>query len=129
MSITGCGRRAARHLARPSRLDTVGDRLGLRPGQACVDIGCGYGSTARRLAATRGVRVTGFTLSTEQARYAAAHAAPEVDVHVRDWLTNALADASADAAWAIESSEHMVNKLRFLAEAHRVLSPGGRFVI
>ncbi|KRE65826.1 MULTISPECIES: class I SAM-dependent methyltransferase [Micrococcaceae] len=110
-------------------VDTVGDRLGLLPGQACIDIGCGYGSTARRLAVTRGVRVTGFTLSAEQARYAAAHGVPDVDIQVRDWLANGLADASAGAAWAIESSEHMVDKPRFFAEAHRVLSPGGRFVI
>jgi tocopherol O-methyltransferase len=110
-------------------VDTVGDRLGLLPGQACIDIGCGYGSTARRLAVTRGVRVTGFTLSAEQARYAAAHPIPDVDIQVRDWLANGLADASAGAAWAIESSEHMVDKPRFFAEAHRVLSPGGRLVI
>ena len=110
-------------------VDTVGDRLGLLPGQACVDIGCGYGSTARRLAVTRGVSVTGFTLSAEQATYAAAHPVPGVDIQVRDWLDNGLADASADAAWAIESSEHMVDKPRFFAEAHRVLSPGGRLVI
>ncbi|TWD54045.1 tocopherol O-methyltransferase [Arthrobacter sp. AG367] len=110
-------------------VETVGDRLRLMPGQACIDIGCGYGSTARRLAVTRGVRVTGFTLSAEQARYAAAHPVPDVDIQVRDWLANGLADASADAAWAIESSEHMVDKPRFFAEAHRVLSPGGRFVI
>lgn len=110
-------------------VDTVGDRLGLMPGQACVDIGCGYGSTARRLAATRRVRVTGFTLSAEQAHYAAAHPVPDVDIRVRDWLDNGLADASAEASWAIESSEHMVDKARFFAEAHRVLSPGGRFVI
>lgn len=110
-------------------VDTVGDRLRLLPGQSCVDIGCGYGSTARRLAATRKVRVTGFTLSGEQARYAAARPLPDVDIHVRDWLANGLADASVDAAWAIESSEHMVDKPRFFAEAHRVLAPGGRFVI
>ncbi|MEA3549220.1 class I SAM-dependent methyltransferase [Pseudarthrobacter sp. C1] len=110
-------------------VDTVGDRLGLIPGQACVDIGCGYGSTARRLALTRGVRVTGFTLSAEQDRYANAHPEPGVDIQVRDWLANGLADASVDAAWAIESSEHMVDKPRFFAEAHRVLSPGGRLVI
>ncbi|BCW74777.1 class I SAM-dependent methyltransferase [Arthrobacter sp. NicSoilB11] len=110
-------------------VETVGDRLGLMPGQACLDIGCGYGSTARWLAVTRGVRVTGFTLSAEQARYAAAHPIPDVDIQVRDWLANGLDDASADAAWAIESSEHMVDKPRFFAEAHRVLSPGGRFVI
>ncbi|MDI3331873.1 MAG: class I SAM-dependent methyltransferase [Micrococcus sp.] len=110
-------------------VDTVGDRLRLAPGEACVDIGCGYGSTARRLAATRRVRVTGVTLSAEQARYAAAHPAAGVDIHLRDWLVNGLTAASARAAWAIESSEHMVDKPGFFAEAHRVLSPGGRFVV
>lgn len=110
-------------------IDTVGDRLRLMPDEACVDIGCGYGSTARRLAATRGVRVTGLTLSAEQAHYAAAHPAPDVDIHLRDWLANGLTDASANAAWAVESSEHMVDKPGFFAEAHRVLSPGGRFVV
>lgn len=109
--------------------DTVGDRLRLMPGEACVDIGCGYGSTARQLAVARGVRVTGVTLSAEQAHYAAAHPVPGVDIEVRDWLANGLPDASAHAAWAIESSEHMVGKPRFFAEAHRVLSPGGRFVV
>lgn len=110
-------------------VDTVGDRLGLRPGDACVDICCGYGSTARRLAAIRGVRVTGFTLSAEQAAYASGHTAPDVDIQVRDWLANGLPNASVNAAWAIESSEHMVDKPEFFAEAHRVLLPGGRLVI
>ncbi|WP_246858371.1 cyclopropane-fatty-acyl-phospholipid synthase family protein [Citricoccus sp. SGAir0253] len=110
-------------------VDTVGDRLRLAPGEACVDIGCGYGSTARRLAATRGVRVIGITLSAEQARHAAAHPAAGVEVRRGDWLDNGLRAASFDAAWAIESSEHMVDKPRFFAEAHRVLSPGGRLVV
>jgi len=110
-------------------VDAVGDRLNLMPGQLCVDIGCGYGSTARRLAVTRGVRVTGMTLSGEQAHYAAAHPVPDVDIQVGDWLANGLPGASVNAAWAIESSEHMVDKPRFFTEAHRVLVPGGGFVI
>jgi len=110
-------------------VDAVGDRLGLMPGQECVDIGCGYGSTAGRLAVTHGVRVTGFTLSVEQAGYAVAHPVPGVDIQVQDWLANTLPDASADAAWSIESSEHMVDKPMFFAEVHRVLAPGGHFVI
>jgi tocopherol O-methyltransferase len=110
-------------------VDTVGDRLRLMAGDACIDIGCGYGSTAGRLAVTRGVGVTGFTLSAEQAHYAALHPVADVDIQVRDWLVNGLPDASVHAAWAIESSEHMVDKRRFFAEAHRVLAPGGRFVI
>jgi tocopherol O-methyltransferase len=110
-------------------VDTVGQRLHLRPGEACVDIGCGYGATARQLATRYGVRVTGFTLSAGQARHAAAHPTPGVEIHHRDWFANELADASADAAWAIESSEHMADKPAFFAEAHRVLSPGGRLVV
>ncbi|WP_142056800.1 class I SAM-dependent methyltransferase [Pseudarthrobacter sp. B4EP4b] len=107
----------------------VGDRLRLMPGEACVDIGCGYGSTARQLALTHKVSVTGLTLSGEQARYAAAHPVPGVDIQLRDWLANGLPAASAAAAWAIESSEHMVDKQAFFAEAHRVLAPGGRLVV
>lgn len=110
-------------------IDTVGERLDLKPGEVCVDIGCGYGGTARRLAATRGVRVTGLTLSAEQGRYATEHPVADVDIRVRDWLDNGLPDASADAAWSIESSEHMVDKPAFFAQAHRVLAPGGRFVV
>ncbi len=110
-------------------VDAVAERLRLAPGQAGVDIGCGYGGTARRLAATRGVRVTGLTLSAEQARFAAAQPGDGVDVRVADWLDNGLPDAGFDAAWSIESSEHMVDKPAFFAEAHRVLAPGGRMVV
>ncbi|KNC19108.1 methyltransferase type 11 [Arthrobacter sp. RIT-PI-e] len=110
-------------------VDTVGERLSLAPGEAGVDIGCGYGSTARQLARSRDVSVTGFTLSAEQAQYAAARPVPGVDIRHRNWFDNGLADASVNAAWSIESSEHMVDKPAFFAEAHRVLAPGGRFVI
>ncbi|WAC66173.1 class I SAM-dependent methyltransferase [Agrococcus sp. SL85] len=110
-------------------VDAVAERLRLAPGQRGVDIGCGYGGTARRLAATRGIRVTGLTLSAEQAAFAAARGGDGVEVRVADWLDSGLPSASADAAWSIESSEHMVDKPAFFAEAHRVLSPGGRMVV
>lgn len=110
-------------------VDTVGDRLRLEPGQSAADIGCGYGGTARRLATTRGARVTGVTLSAEQAAYATAHPVDGVDIRVGDWLENDLADASVDAAWSIESSEHMVDKQAFFDQAHRVLAAGGRLVV
>src|SRR5207253_129409 len=44
-------------------------------------------------------------------------------------LDNGLPDAAFDRAYAIESSEHMVDKARFFAEAWRVLKPGGRLVV
>jgi tocopherol O-methyltransferase len=106
--------------------DLVGERLGLRAGDRLVDIGCGYGATARHFAA-RGADVTGFTLSRAQA--AAAPPAANVRLLCRDWLANGLPSGAYDGAYAIESSEHMVDKPRFFAEARRVLKPASRFVI
>lgn len=108
--------------------DLVGDRLAPRPGDALVDIGCGYGATAARFAERLGVAVTGVTLSRAQQRIAAARPGP-LTFHVRDWLDNRLPDAAFDHGYAIESSEHMTDKPRFFAEARRVLKPGGRLVV
>ncbi len=106
--------------------DRVGERLGVVRDYRLVDIGCGYGATARHFAG-RGAHVSGFTLS--QAQVDAAPPAPNVRLLCRDWLENGLPDGGFDGAYAIESSEHMADKLRFFAEARRVLRPGGKLVI
>ena len=109
--------------------DLVIDRVSAGRGDRVVDIGSGYGATARRFADRCGVSVTGLTLSAEQARFAEAQAVPNVQILRRDWLDNRLPDASFDHAYAIESSEHMPDKARFFAEAARVLRHGGRLVV
>jgi tocopherol O-methyltransferase len=108
-------------------VELVAARLALAPGQKVVDIGCGYGASAARLAERHRVAVTGLTISAAQARIAGAR--DNVTCFQRDWLDNGLADAAFDRAYAIESSEHMVDKARFFAEAFRVLRPGGRLVV
>lgn len=109
--------------------DEVGTRLelGSSRNMQLVDIGCGYGGTARRFAMHHGAEVTGYTLSREQA--AQAPAASGVEIRVGDWLQNGLPDAAFDGAYAIESSEHMADKPGFFAQAFRVLRPGGRLVV
>ena len=120
--------REAPEQATDALVDLVAERLELRPGMKLVDIGCGYGATAARVAARENVEVTGFTLSEAQWRIAAARAGA-LEFHRRDWLDNGLSGECFDRAYAIESSEHMVDKARFFAEAWRVLKPGGRFVV
>lgn len=111
----------AEHVADGARV-TAGDRV--------VDIGCGYGGTARRLAA-RGAHVVGVTITPEQAAHARTQGSDPANpcYLVRDWLHNGLPEASFDAAIAIESTEHMADKARCFAEAARVLRDGGRLVV
>jgi len=108
--------------------DLVADRLDPKPGNRVADIGCGYGATAARLAARLGLRVTGFTLSQEQARIARQRPGP-LAFHVRDWLHNGEPDGAFDHAYAIESTEHMIDKQKLFDEVARTLKPGGRFIV
>jgi len=105
----------------------VAERLQVEPGDRGVDIGCGYGATAAWLAQHCGAEVTALTLSEAQA--AIGRTRPGITCLVRDWLDNRLPGKAFDFAYAIESSEHMVDKPRFFAEAARVLKRGGRFVV
>ncbi|WP_162854697.1 SAM-dependent methyltransferase [Sphingobium estronivorans] len=107
----------------------VESRLGLESGQMLCDIGCGYGATAARITERHDVSVIGLTLSAAQEKVANARPSPRFTCLQRDWLHNDLPDASFDRAYAIESSEHMVDKARFFREAARVLRPGGRLVV
>ena len=107
----------------------VAERARVSAGDSVVDIGCGYGGTARWLAQHRDARVTGLTLSVAQAEAARATGAdPRVEILVRDWLDNGLAAGAFDVALAIESTTHMPDRPRVFAEVARVLRPGGRLV-
>ncbi|WP_048885102.1 class I SAM-dependent methyltransferase [Aurantiacibacter atlanticus] len=109
-------------------VDLVGERMEPEAGQHLCDIGCGYGATAERLAASYDVEVTGLTISNEQ--YArAAQRTGSVRFLLRDWLYNDLAERSFDGAYAIESTEHMSDKQQCFDEACRVIKPGGKLVV
>lgn len=94
------------------------------------DIGCGYGATAKILAARYGANVTGMTISEVQHRYAQQHNSVEgkTTFLLRDWYENQLPADHFDVVISVESLEHMTDLPRFFSEAYRVLKPGGRLV-
>lgn len=113
-------------------VDHVASALALQPGARVIDVGAGYGGTARRLASHLGARVTGFTVSAAQHAYAErvyGNGEAGIQLLLRDWLANELPSARADAVVAIESTEHMADLSHALAEMHRVLRPGGRVAV
>lgn len=121
---------------RPEVIDQAVDwivaELGLQPGQSVLDLGCGPGLYAARLA-QRGLRVTGVDYSRRSIEYAAQTSqAQGLDITYRYQNYLALDDEAAyDCALLIYGDYCPLNpeqRTRLLANVRRALRPGGRFV-
>lgn len=123
--------RETSEVATRNLLDAVVSKLHLTPGMNLCDVGCGYGHSARIIAAEQQVKVTGLTISPAQQRYATAATPPHLPATflLEDWLHNQRPTTAFDALIAVESTEHMADKARVFSEAARVLIPRGRMVI
>jgi 27-O-demethylrifamycin SV methyltransferase len=105
----------------------------IEPGLEVLDVGCGTGAPACRLASL-GARVTGITTSAVGVRAAtelaaAAGVGDGARFAVRDGMDNGFPDASFDRVWVLESSHLMRSRPRLVAECARVLRPGGRLAL
>jgi len=96
-----------------------------------VDIGCGPG-TAVRIAARRCASVTGIDPAPEMLRLGRWITARQQPANVTFTVGRAealpLPDASATVAWALSSVHHWPDLAAGLAEAARVLAPGGQIL-
>ncbi|WP_432074418.1 class I SAM-dependent methyltransferase [Streptomyces wuyuanensis] len=119
--------------AQRDKLDLVCRKLALREGDRLLDVGCGWGSMAIHAAREYGARVTGVTLSREQAAYARKRIAEEgltdrIEVRVQDYRD--VKDGPFDAISSIGMAEH-VGSVRFREYAdvlYGLLKPGGRLL-
>ena len=119
--------RAEAHHRNPWIAGHLDDAFG---GRSCrvLDVGCGAGFLANDLAA-RDHDVTGLDQALDALAVARAHAdrlrAPQ---YVRgDALALPWPDGEFDAVCAMDLLEHVEEPERLIAEAARVLAPGGRF--
>ena len=102
-----------------------------------LDLGCGLGATlrsfARRLPRSKLEGVTRVPWQVEQARSLneAAGYRDRIRLIEADYEHSVLPSSSYDGVYALESSchAHGTDKAVLLAEAHRLLRPGGRLVV
>jgi ubiquinone/menaquinone biosynthesis C-methylase UbiE len=107
--------------------------LGVRPGHTVVDLGCGPGTDLLSLAAALGGSgaVIGFDRDEAMLARARQRVAGVATVGVRrgDIASLPLCDAGIDRARTDRVLQHVDDPARVLAEARRVLRPGGRLVM
>ena len=124
-SIAAASRRTVERMA--ARLAELG------PATRVLDIGAGYGGSARYLARQHGCRVTALNLSeAENARNREANARQALDglIDVEDGSFESIAhgDGSFDVVWSQDAILHSGRRETVLAEVARVLRPGGQFI-
>lgn len=102
----------------------------LRRGERLVDVGCGPGVAVRQ-ARMVGAEVVGVDPAPVMFRVARARWRPDPAV---DWRLGVAEDLPvgggwADVVWSLSTVHHWADIGAGLAEAHRVLAPGGRLVV
>ncbi|MGC5258909.1 SAM-dependent methyltransferase [Gordonia sp. DT218] len=114
--------------------DLLVQRLDIGPDSHVLDVGCGVGGPALRIAKTTGARVTGISISQEQVAMATALADSEglsarVSFHQEDATQISWPPESFDAAVAVESMMHMPDREDVFARIGHALRPGGQLVM
>ncbi|WP_344004416.1 methyltransferase domain-containing protein [Streptomyces thermocarboxydovorans] len=103
------------------------DLLAAGPGTAVVDVGCGAGRAVAELH-ERGAKALGVD-PDEHMIAIARRRWPEADFRIADAYDLPLPDASVHAYRADKVFHELADPARALAEARRVLTPGGRIVL
>ena len=115
--------------AQANKVDRLGARLALEPGSEVLEIGCGWGFLARRLAQTSGARVTGISLSDEQLDWARRELAVSglggIEYRHQDYRD---VEGQFDAIASVEMVEAVGRKYwpSYFDCLARCLKPGGR---
>jgi 2-polyprenyl-6-hydroxyphenyl methylase/3-demethylubiquinone-9 3-methyltransferase len=118
--------RAENRLRNPWIAEQITQSFGPRPCRI-LDVGCGAGFLSNDLSRL-GHEVVGLDASEESLQVARQHDTGGKAVYERgDALALPYADSSFDVVCAMDFLEHVEDPARVIAEASRVLNPGGIF--
>jgi len=107
--------------------EAVLDAATVGNGTRLLDLGCGTGLVLQ-LASLRGATVSGIDVAPGMLGVAATRV-PDADLRLADLQTLPFADGSFDAVTAINAFQFAVDPLAAIADAARILAPGGRLSI
>ena len=115
--------------AQEAKLNLVGRKLKLQPGMRILDIGCGWGGTAKYVAERYQVEVVGVTVSEEQARLGKemCRGLP-IDIRLQDYRT---IEETFDRILSIGMFEHVgyKNYHSFMHKVRECMNDSGLFLL
>ncbi len=115
--------------AQEAKLDLICRKIGLRPGQKILDIGCGWGSMVKFAAEKYGAKAVGITVSVRQAELAQQRCEGlPVEIRLMDYRD---INEKFDHIVSVGMFEHVgyKNYSKFMEMAQRCLSDDGLFLL
>ncbi|MGW5733296.1 MULTISPECIES: glycine/sarcosine N-methyltransferase [Streptomyces] len=111
----------------------MADKLPLTPESVVLDLGSGYGGSARQLAGGHGCRVIALNLSeVENRRHKELNSGrgltDRIDVVDGSFEDIPYGDGEVDVVWSQDAFLHSGNRVKVLEEIARVLRPGGHLI-
>ena len=107
----------------------------VKDGQAILDVGCGFGGNIELLNSHyNNMNLTGLNIDPRQIARAELQVKPKckasnsIEFNVGNAVELPYADNQFDIVFALECIFHFPSREQFIAEAHRVLKPGGKLV-
>lgn len=115
--------------AQENKLQLTCSKLFLQEGQRVLDIGCGWGGTARFMAERYGVEVVGVTISSSQAKMAREHCTGwPVEIQLKDYRS---IEGTFDRIVSIGMFEHVgpKNYQTYFRKVASLLKDDGLFLL
>jgi cyclopropane fatty-acyl-phospholipid synthase-like methyltransferase len=115
------------------KLDYIANAIGVKKGDNAMDIGCGWGRLSNHLA-SKGAKVTGVTMSSDQQAYAKRMNKAEgsnVNIVLQNFFEVDFKPKSFNVISSVEMAEHVGirNYNKFLRKVHSLLADDGTFYL